>query len=253
MLAGAVDTGDRNEFGVHALGKDACPCEPACARYGFAAQGGIHMDVAVGQNLGTGVDHGQHNQIAALGIELLTRAQGLVEHQSLVQIGRRRQWRGRNNRLRCTRGLSTDPRIIGLQQAALGSRTQPSGLACFDSNGSQTVFFQQADQCGKVRLGLILGKIVQIDEHWILVEKARRFTQLFGQGRIHLVKGCRFQLESHQRQICAFDVINRSGGRKTGHGQDDAKVQILTVECAEGSGVLVLLFPFLFTQISRSR
>lgn len=49
---------------------------PAPAR-GAAAQRGIHMDVAVGDDFGAGADHGGDDQVAAACIETLTGTRGL--------------------------------------------------------------------------------------------------------------------------------------------------------------------------------
>ena len=47
------------------------------------------MDMAVGNDLGAGVDHGQHHQVAAAGVNLLARTQGFVNDQRAQRRFRR--------------------------------------------------------------------------------------------------------------------------------------------------------------------
>src|SRR6185369_6992629 len=70
---------------------------------GAAAQRGIDVDVAVGDDFGAGADHGHDDQVAAPGIETLAGTQRLVEGDGARRgFGRRggggdrgRRWGGR--------------------------------------------------------------------------------------------------------------------------------------------------------------
>jgi hypothetical protein len=66
------------------------PCAPAMAR----PRSGAYVDAAVGDHLGTEAHHGQHDQVGPAGIDLLARAQRLVDDDG----GRRRGGLGRRGR-----------------------------------------------------------------------------------------------------------------------------------------------------------
>ena len=53
----AVDSSDGDELGVKARCKNAGRNIAACACHGFAAQGAIDMDVAIGNYFGAAADH----------------------------------------------------------------------------------------------------------------------------------------------------------------------------------------------------
>lgn len=80
-FAGAVNAGNRNQLGRHRQGKNARISIASGARNGFAAQRRVNMDVTIGNHLGARVHHRHHHQIAATGIDLLTRTQRFVDHQ----------------------------------------------------------------------------------------------------------------------------------------------------------------------------
>jgi len=67
-----IQAGDRDQLGIETSAEDACPGIAAGARQGATVQGGIDVDVAIGDHLGTGVDRGENDQVAATGIDLLT-------------------------------------------------------------------------------------------------------------------------------------------------------------------------------------
>src|SRR5690606_16756132 len=92
-LEGAIDAADGHQFGLEAGGEDArlLIALRACQR--AAAQRRVDVDVAVGNHLGAGADHGQHDEIASSGVNALTRTQGLVDDHGCS----RRQWRWRRN------------------------------------------------------------------------------------------------------------------------------------------------------------
>ena len=61
------------------------------ARAGEAAQGRVDVDIAVGDHFRAGADHGQHDQIAALGVDLLAGAHGTVDDHGAGGRGRFRR------------------------------------------------------------------------------------------------------------------------------------------------------------------
>ena len=70
-IAGAVNAGNGNQFGLQAHGKNAGVAVATGTGNGFAAQRCVHMNVAIGNHLGPRVDHGHHHQIAATRVHLL--------------------------------------------------------------------------------------------------------------------------------------------------------------------------------------
>ena len=63
-----VNGGNGNQFSFHAGGEDAGLLVATGTSQRTATQRGIDVDIAVGNNFGTGADHGGHNQIAAFGV-----------------------------------------------------------------------------------------------------------------------------------------------------------------------------------------
>jgi len=64
----------------------------------------------------------------------------------------------------------------------------------------------------------IVGQGVQVDQGRVLVKEPGRFFELGFQRLCHRLQITGFELESHQRQISALDVIDRKGGGNGRHG-----------------------------------
>src|SRR6185295_13943421 len=119
LFAGAIQAGDRNQLRLHAEREDPGIGIPARARDGAAAQRCIHVDVPVRDHLRARVHHGEHHQVAAARVDLLARAQRLVDHQ---RAGRR-FWL---HNLLYDLGIGLSCR--GGADARIGRRKQPGGL-----------------------------------------------------------------------------------------------------------------------------
>src|SRR6202008_4724977 len=70
VLGRAVDAGDGQQLGLEALRIDARRGVAARAGNRLAAQRRVDVDAAVGDDLGAVADQGQHDEVAALGIDL---------------------------------------------------------------------------------------------------------------------------------------------------------------------------------------
>ena len=76
-----IQSGNRDQLGIEASAEDACLGIAAGARQCTTVQGGVDVDVAVGDDFGTGVDRGENDQVAATCVDLLPRTQGPSEEQ----------------------------------------------------------------------------------------------------------------------------------------------------------------------------
>ena len=90
IFAGAVNAGNGNQLGLQAQRKNSRIHVAAGAGHGFATQGGIHMDVAIGNHFGSGIDDGQHHQIRPtlqdrLGDGTLDGRHGIVDRHDRQQ------------------------------------------------------------------------------------------------------------------------------------------------------------------------
>src|SRR6185437_2293778 len=76
-LAGLVETGNRNQLRVERFTEDACCIIAVDAGERPPAQRAVNMDVAARDELGAGTDGRDDNEVAALGKDLLPRANRL--------------------------------------------------------------------------------------------------------------------------------------------------------------------------------
>src|SRR3954468_3194484 len=80
-FAGPIQAGDGNQLRLHPEREDPRIGIPARPRDGAAAQRRIHVDVPVRDHLRAGVHHGEHHQVSPPRVDLLARAQGLLDHE----------------------------------------------------------------------------------------------------------------------------------------------------------------------------
>ena len=80
-----IHPGNRHQLGSHLLHEN--PRIDIAARTGQcpATHAGIHMDIAIGNQLGARADSSQHHQIAIPGIHLLAGAHRTIHHQGFAR------------------------------------------------------------------------------------------------------------------------------------------------------------------------
>jgi hypothetical protein len=188
------------------------------------------MDVAIGDHLGTMTHQRQHHEIAPARIDLLARAQRLVEHHH-----RRRRKLHLADALGEQRhcGFARARRIGCLGETRGCGGHHLLGAAAARGHRHQVVAAQQRDQRGKVDRFVGLAHAPQVDGHRILVEQTRRDRLTFGQilcqhGEIRTAQHQRHHGERRALQLEQRCVLRGGGG--SGHAAPSVqKVTILSI------------------------
>ncbi|MNV59387.1 hypothetical protein D3C71_1518060 [compost metagenome] len=186
------------------------------------------MDVAVGNDFGAKTHHGHHHQVGAARIHLLAGAQGLVHHHGAGA------WHGHfANDLHLAHdfaddlahlgggGLRTGRRCIGRYRQPCGARSvHLGGVAAAHGHGQGAAAAQLGHDGGKVdgRLGLAHGG--QVDQHGVVVKKARGVSHALGQvgGELRGVGG--LEHHGHHGQRGALEVKAGAGLRRRRKGHE---------------------------------
>jgi len=168
ILTGAVDTGNRNQFRVHGLSKDACTRKPAGTGNRLAAKWCIHMDMTVCEHFCARIDHRQNNQITAFCIHLLARSQGAIENHGICQ----RLWRRGRHRHNSRDGSLPSNACIVRTHKSCGQRLLfPFGIGCAKGHRFQAMLLQKLLQAHQIDGCSVSGDGIQIDQGRVLIKK----------------------------------------------------------------------------------
>ncbi len=179
------------------------------------------MDVAVGDDLCTGIDHGHDHEVAAARVDLLARAQGLVDDQGARGRDGWRRWhrhgRGAGGRLRGLALASEQRRVRqgqagGLGRGALGVTGHVHG------HGAQAVRAQQLAHLQQVGQSLVAAQALQVDEQRVVVEEVGLVAVALAELAAQQIEVARLEQQRQQRQVNALEI--ETGGRLAaeGHG-----------------------------------
>lgn len=187
-----VETRDRNQFRLQAHAKNSRRLLPVDPGKGAATQRPIYMDVAVGHDLGAGVDGGKTDEIATTGVAALATAYGVIHNQTARICGDGLRWR---RRLRLRGGVTLlapqNGKVQCLRQSLVAGRgitqtdREPVGGAQYlqDFGQSQRRFFGYGTQIQDHR-----RMAMEIGGRWVA-------PMLFGDALGELLWIIAFQME----------------------------------------------------------